>query len=117
MAGPSGGEVASTLGTSLLGYFAGKKAQERQGEIAGTAAGLADPWAPMRGYYQGILGDLYGMPEGYTDRPPESDAPTNELMKLLEKFGGGAQGGGLLGGLLGGGGGATTGGILGGLFG
>jgi len=119
--GMSGGEMANVLGTSLLGYWAGKKAEQRQGEIAGTSAQLADPFARHRPYYQGILGELYGMPEGYTDVPPESDEPTNSLEKLIQQsaglFGGGMAGGGLLGGLLGGGGGAATGGLLGGLLG
>ena len=121
MAGASGGEVASTLGTSLLGYFAGKKAEQRQGEIAGTAADKADPWGKTRGYYQSILGKMYGMPENYGEvggpGGPAADTgePSNEVMKMLEKLGlGSAEGGGLLGGLLGGAGGAATGGLLGG---
>ena len=120
MAGMSGGEAANTIGTSLLGYWAGKKAEQRQGEIAERGAALSDPWAPMRGYYQGILGDMYGMPEGFTDKPPEGEsknAAENLITKLSGLLGGGGQGGGLLGGLLGGGGGAATGGMLGGLLG
>jgi len=112
----TGGESASILGNSILGYLVGRKAQKRQGEIAERGAALSDPWAPNRGYYQGVLNQIYGMPEDYGTPPPEGE-DQNAIKKLMGKFGGGAGGGGILGGLLGGGGGLLTGGILGGLLG
>lgn len=81
----SGGEMTNILGTSLLGYFAGRKGQKRQGEIAERAAMLSDPFARQRGYYQGILADMYGMPEGYGARAPEGKSQ-NELMRLFDLF-------------------------------
>lgn len=82
--GGGGGSAAQTIGTSLLGYLAGKKGYKREREIGATASEKADPWAKQRKYYMGILGQMYGMPEGYGEAAPQAKGrSSNPAQNLL----------------------------------
>lgn len=111
----AGGKAAGILGSSLLGYFAGQAGKQRQDDIARKGASLADPWAPMRKHYQGILGKMYGAPPAtYEEEAPAEEQRYGEAGKILRRFGmddEAIEGMGI-GGLLGGPGGAITAGLL-----
>lgn len=83
------GNMLNIGGTSLMGYWAGKKGYEREREIGETSSEKADPWAKQRKYYMDILAKMYGMPSGYGESPKEDSRGGNILENLLYDMMGG----------------------------